>query len=138
MLTPPSDPAVESDATRRAFLKKVAIGGAAAAIGTQVLPLRAFAQEEGETTEPGTEGEEEVELTPDEERMTFLAGIALAGATVYRAATGDETPAEEDEEEDSGGSTTTTTTLPPITVPSLAEPVVEVLRVFGSHHSQQA
>ncbi|HEV7721654.1 MAG TPA: twin-arginine translocation signal domain-containing protein [Iamia sp.] len=140
MLTPPqpTDLAAavgDADATRRAFLKKVAIGGAAAAVATQVLPLdrlvpRAGAQEEGE---------EEVELTPDEERMTFLAGIALAGATVYRAAAGDETPPEEaDEQEDTGGTTTTTTTLPVITVPALAEPVVEVLRVFGSHHSQQA
>ncbi len=150
---------VDPDATRRAFLKKLAIGGAAAAIGTQVAPLRAFAQEEGEdggtgdasddgtgespggssgTTEPGTEGESEepaVELTPDEERLTFLAGIALAGATIYRAATGDEDTGAEGEEE---ASTETTTTLPSITVPPLAEPVVEVLRVFGSHHSQQA
>lgn len=153
MLTPPSDPAVESDATRRAFLKKVAIGGAAAAIGTQVLPLRGFAQEEGEngeggggddptsdTTAPGTESDSEepaVELTPDEERVTFLAGIGLAAAAAYRAATGDEATDEEDEEEDATPSSTTTT-LPPITVPPLAEPVVEVLRVFGSHHSQQA
>ncbi len=160
MLTPPSDPAVESDATRRAFLKKVALGGAAAAIGTQVLPLRAFAQEEeeesdqdgdgagpddptSETTEPGTQGESEepVELTPDEERITFLAGIGLAAATIYRAATGDE--ATDEEEEDGEESTTTapsstTTTLPPITVPPLSEPVVEVLRAFGSHHSQQS
>lgn len=155
MLTPPSDPAVESDATRRAFLKKVALGGAAAAIGTQVLPLRALAQEgEGEdgegaggddptseTTEPGTEGESEepaVELTPDEERVTFLAGIGLAAATIYRAATGDEAEDEDDEETTTTAPSSTTTTLPPITVPPLAEPVVEVLRVFGSHHSQQA
>jgi hypothetical protein len=162
VLTPPSDPAVDADATRRAFLKKVAIGGAVAAIGTQVLPIRAFAQEEGgsddtgddptdgadneddptsETTEPGSDAEDTVELTPDEQRVTFLAGIGLAAAVVYRAATGDE-EAPSDEE---GGETTTTaasesttTTLPPITVPPLAEPVVEVLRVFGSHHSQQA
>lgn len=132
MLTPPSDPAVDADATRRAFLKKVAIGGAAAAIGTQVLPLRGFAQEEG-----GSEGEEStVELTPDQERVTFLAGIGLAAAIVYRAATGDEATGDEEESEETPSSTTTT--LPPITVPPLAEPVVEVLRVFGSHHSQQA
>lgn len=154
MLTPPSDPAVDADATRRAFLKKVAIGGAAAAIGTQVLPIRAFAQEgEGEdgegaggddptsdTTAPGTETESEepaVELTPDEERLTFLAGIALAGATVYRAATGDEAT-EDPVVPEEGAPSTTTTTLPVIAVPPLAEPVVEVLRVFGSHHSQQA
>ena len=154
MLTPPSDPAVESDATRRAFLKKVAVGGAAAAIGTQVLPLRGFAQEEGDdgegaggddptsdTTEPGSEAEGEgeeptVELTPDEERVTFLAGIGLAAAAVYRAAAGDEATGED--EDDDEASTSTTTTLPVITVPPLAEPVIEVLRVFGSHHSQQA
>jgi hypothetical protein len=155
VLTPPSDPVVDADATRRAFLKKVAIGGAMAAIGTQVLPIRAFAQEGGgddgegtggddptsETTQPGTEGESEepVELTPDEQRVTFLAGIGLAAAIIYRAATGDE----ETEEEPADGETTTTaaeptTTLPPITVPPLSEPVVEVLRVFGSHHSQQS
>ena len=154
MLTPPSDPAVESDATRRAFLKKVAIGGAAAAIGTQVLPLRAFAQEEGEngeggggddptsdTTAPGTESDSEeptVELTPDEERVTFLAGIGLAAAAVYRAATGDEATEDDEEDEEEAATPSTTTTLPPITVPPLAEPVIEVLRVFGSHHSQQA
>jgi len=132
VLTPPSDPAVESDATRRAFLKKVAIGGAAAAIGTQVLPLRGFAQEEG-----GSEDEEPaVALTPDEKRVTFLAGIGLAAAAAYRAATGDE--ATEDDEDEAATPSSTTTTLPPITVPPLAEPVVEVLRVFGSHHSQQA
>lgn len=154
MLTPPSDPAVESDATRRAFLKKVAIGGAAAAIGTQVLPLRAFGQEEGEngeggggddptsdTTAPGTESDSEeptVEVTPDEERVTFLAGIGLAAAAAYRAATGDEATEDEGDEEEAATPSSTTTTLPPITVPPLAEPVVEVLRVFGSHHSQQA
>ncbi|HEX7131762.1 MAG TPA: twin-arginine translocation signal domain-containing protein [Iamia sp.] len=122
----------DADATRRAFLKKVAIGGAAAAIGTQVLPLRVLAQE-GEDTEPA------VELTPDEERVGFLAGIALAGAVVYRAATGDEVSEDDDEDEESTTApSSTTTTLPPITVPPLAEPVVEVLRVFGSHHSQQA
>lgn len=162
-------------AARRSFLKKVAIGGAAVAIGTQVGPLRAFAQEgEGDdgtgtgdasgdgsaespgeggatsdTTTPGSESESEetVELTPDEQRVTFLAGIGLAAAAAYRAATGDEAPAGEGDDEGEGGAAeggggeeapSSTTTLPPITVPPLAEPVVEVLRVFGSHHSQQA
>lgn len=160
---------LDGDATRRSFLKKVALGGAAAAVGTQVLPLdrlvpRAGAQEDGEsdegetggiegddvgnsdesteTTEAGSETESETgpELTPDQERIAFLAGIALAGAAAFRAAAGDAgtgggAEGEESEEEPSGS---TTTTLPPIEVPPLAEPVVEVLRVFGSHHSQQA
>lgn len=168
MLTPPlpqpTEPA-DAEATRRAFLKKVAIGGAAAALGSQALSLRAFAQEDegdggtgdasddgsGEspggggspTTEAGSEGESEtdvVELTPDEARVTFLAGIAHGAAAVYRAAAGDEATedASEEEEPSGGAATETTTTLPPVTVPPLAEPVVEVLRVFGSHHSQQA
>lgn len=144
--------ALDGDATRRSFLKKVALGGAAAAVGTQMLPLDrlvpgAGAQEGGggdsstDTTEPGSETESEAapELTPDQERLTFLAGVALAGAAAFRAAAGDEgtggTPGEGSE---AAPSDSTTTTLPPIEVPPLAEPVVEVLRVFGSHHSQQA
>lgn len=172
MLTSPPDPTVDAEATRRAFLKKVAIGGAAVAIGTQVSPLRAFAQEGGdstegddtgedggdatddgtpegageggssETTQPGTgsESETEPELTADEQRVSFLAGIGLAAAIVYRAASGDEADPTEAAagEEDAATPSSTTTTLPSITVPPLSEPVVEVLRVFGSHHAQQA
>ncbi|QYG93746.1 twin-arginine translocation signal domain-containing protein [Iamia sp. SCSIO 61187] len=145
--------ALDGDATRRSFLKKVALGGAAAAVGTQLLPLDrlvpgAGAQEDGdsggdsstETTEAGTESETGPELTPDQERITFLAGIALAGAAAFRAAAGDEGTdgASEGEESEDASGDATTTTLPPIEVPPLAEPVVEVLRVFGSHHSQQA
>ncbi len=123
---------LDADATRRAFLKKVAIGGAVAAIGTQVLPFDRLVP--GASGQEG-EGDATADLGPDEPRMAFLASLALAGAAAYRAATGNE-PAGDEEEAEAAPSTTTT--LPPIDVPVLAEPVVEVLRTFGAHHAQQA
>lgn len=125
---------LDADATRRAFLKKVAIGGAVAALGTQVLPFDRLVP-----SASGQEDEDAPELTPDEEQLTFLASLALAGAATYRAATGDEPSGDEGEGEgEEEAPEETTTTLPPIEVPVLAEPVVEILRTFGSHHAQQA
>jgi hypothetical protein len=114
---------------RRSFLKKVAVGGAVVAVGTQIGPLRAFAQE------GGGGGEEEVELTLDQELLSFLAGVAHAASLSFRAATGDEP--EEDEEEDTEAEEPTTP-LPEISVVPLAEPIVEVLREFGAQHAGQA
>ena len=125
---------LDADATRRAFLKKVAIGGAAAAIGTQVLPLNRLVPGAGAQDAGGDEPA--APLGPDEARMTFLAGLSLAAAAIYHTASGDEARQGSGTEADADAATTTT--LPPVTVPQLAEPVVEVLRTFGSHHAQQA
>lgn len=103
-------PAVDG-ASRRRFLARVAAGGAVLAAGTQLTPLtrlapNAFAQEEGEA-EAGSE------LSEDETRVAFLAGLALACTEAYAIATD------------------------PASSP-LPEPVLEVVRSFGLHHSGQA
>lgn len=134
------DPLAADDAAgRRSFLRKVAIGGAAAAVGGQLLSAPAFGQEDDESTTTAAEGgaaeEDAVALTADEERVTFLAGISLAAAGAYKAATGTEPSGEGADEE---ASAEPTTTLPPIQVPPMSEPVVEVLRRLGAQHTGQA
>lgn len=146
---------LDADATRRSFLKKVAIGGAVAAIGTQVLPFNALvpgaAGQETEDGEDGAGGDDattdtteadagaDATVTPDEELMAYLAGLAHAAAEAYRATAGEvEDVGGDDDEEEEEAPAETTTTLPRLRVPQLAEPVIEIIRVFGSHHAQQA
>lgn len=69
------------DASRRGFLKKVAVGGAVLAVGSQVVPVGGLV--------PGASGQEDEEgvtPNPDEEQIIFLAGIALASAEAFSAA----------------------------------------------------
>lgn len=96
--------------SRRSFLAKVAVGGAALTVGSQLLPagglLPTAAQEDGGETD-GIDT-----LGPDDERLRFLATVALAGAAAYEATLALDV--------------------------SLPETVVATVRRFGSHHSQQA
>ncbi len=133
-LSDASDDVLASDdaAGRRSFLKKVAIGGAAAAVGGQLLSVPAFAQDEGESD--GADDETPA-LSADEEAVAFLASLSLAASAVYRTTTGDEPGGGDDDDE---APAETTTTLTPIEVPALAEPVVEVLRGLGAQQAGQA
>lgn len=125
----PHDASADDD--RRTFLKRLAIGGAAAAVATQVLPLdRLTPAGLGQEDEDGA-AEEGPELTADEETLAFLAGLSLATASAYRAAVGDEAPEPDPEAEAAAPS------LPPVEV-GVPEPVSEVLRRFGSHHNRHA
>lgn len=103
-------PAALADAgsSRRAFLTKVAVGGAALTVGSQLLPATRLLPTSG-----AQEGEEALALDADGTRLEFLASVALAAAATYRAA-----------------AERTTDPLP--------EPVAEVAAAFGRHHSQQA
>lgn len=74
------DLAADDGSSRRAFLTKVALGGAALTVGSQLVPAtRLFppsgAQEEGE-----------VALGADETQVRFLASLSLAAEQVYRTA----------------------------------------------------
>ncbi|HYI63043.1 MAG TPA: twin-arginine translocation signal domain-containing protein [Acidimicrobiales bacterium] len=100
--------AADAGASRRAFLTKVAIGGAALTVGSQLVPATRLLPTSG-----AQEGGEALALDEDETRMEFLASIALAASEAYRAA-----------------AARTTDPLP--------EPVAEVVAAFGQHHSQQA
>lgn len=95
-------------ATRRRFLTGVAAGGAALAVASPLLPGPDLVPVAG-----AQEGGEEPELTADEMLVAQLASLALAAADGYGNATD------------------------PATSP-LTEPVLEVVRVFGSHYNEQA
>lgn len=122
----PHDASAEDD--RRTFLKRLAIGGAAAAVATQVLPLDRLTPA-GLSQE--AEEEDGPELTADEQTIAFLAGLALATASAYRAAVGDEAPEPDPEAE------IAPPTIEPVDI-DVPEPVSEVLRRFGSHHNRHA
>ncbi|HXH58808.1 twin-arginine translocation signal domain-containing protein [Iamia sp.] len=105
-------PAVNG-ASRRRFLARVAAGGAVLAAGTQLTPLTRLAPFAGAQDDGEGEAEAGSELTEDETRVAFLAGLALACTEAYAIATD------------------------PTSSP-LPEPVLEVVRSFGLHHSGQA
>lgn len=81
-------PVLAADAaeSRRAFLAKVAVGGAALTLGTQLVPVTRLLPLSGAQ-------EEAVELDADETIVEFLVSIALAGSEAFRAATGSSTVA---------------------------------------------
>lgn len=65
--------------SRRGFLARIAAGGAALTVGSQLLPLG--------TLIGAQEGEEDaVEREGDDAIVAFLASVALAGSTAYSAA----------------------------------------------------
>lgn len=80
----PGDPGLPlgGPASRRGFLKRVAVGGAVLAVGSQVVPVGGLV--------PGAaaqEGDDEgVTPNPDEEQVILLAGVALAMAQAFTAA----------------------------------------------------
>lgn len=111
----PTDGLTLDGSARRRFLTRVAVGGAVLAAGTQLVPLTRFVPVAGAQEEDGGEGEAAAggELSEDETQVAFLAGLALACTEGYAIATD------------------------PTSSP-LPEPVLEVVRTFGRHHSGQA
>lgn len=105
--------AAEAGPSRRAFLTKVAVGGAALTVGSQLVPATRLLPVSG--AQDGTDGADDgPALDDDDLQIQFLASVALASSAVYRAAVG------------------------PDAATALPEPVVVVLRGFGSHHARQA
>jgi hypothetical protein len=71
--------AVDAGDSRRAFLTKVAVGGAALTLGSQLVPATRLLPVSGAQ-------EEEIALTADEELVEFLVSLGMAVAEVYKAA----------------------------------------------------
>jgi hypothetical protein len=65
--------------SRRGFLTRVAVGGAALAVGSQVVPV-------GGLLPTGAQEEDEVALEPHEVTVQLLASIALAASAAHRVA----------------------------------------------------
>lgn len=80
------DLAADDGSSRRAFLTKVAIGGAALTVGSQLVPATRLLPTSG-----AQEGDE-VALDPDETQARFLASLSLAAEQVYRTAAGTSLP----------------------------------------------
>lgn len=70
----------DDGSSRRAFLTKVALGGAALTVGSQLVPATRL------IPLSGAQEESEVTLDADETQARFLASIALAANQAYRAA----------------------------------------------------
>ncbi|CAN5637937.1 MAG: twin-arginine translocation signal domain-containing protein [Iamia sp.] len=106
-LNDPTGP-TEPGTSRRGFLGRVAVGGAALAVGSQIVPVPGLAGIAGAQEEDG-----DAELTEDEKLVAHLASLSLAATQAYAQAVDPETS-------------------------PLPEPVVEIVRVFGVNHSAQA
>jgi hypothetical protein len=65
--------------SRRGFLTRVAVGGAALAVGSQVVPV-------GGLLPTGAQEEAELTLEPHEVTVQFLASVALAATAAHRVA----------------------------------------------------
>ncbi len=83
MGTDPRLPGLTTDdgASRRAFLTKVAIGGAALTVGSQLVPATRLFPTSGAQEEEG-----ETELDGIDTQTRFLASLSLAAAEAYRTA----------------------------------------------------
>lgn len=78
--------AADAGESRRAFLAKVALGGAALTIGSQLVPATRLLPVSGAQEEGGEA------LDADETLVEFLVSIGLAGSEAYRAAVASSTP----------------------------------------------